>query len=244
MIIIKIHKKNIVFSSVFLVILSILTVEVFTNVIYNFLDKDAYKITYPVIWEPLIQNISVGLFCSVLLLLLTSIMGYNVEKKQSRRNIYCNSKHLFVEFDIIALFFDFNSLINKSDSEIIQEIETNKELFEKNSSWLQFYSTNWLTDNINYVPFSKKSSEYKTLHDLQKEIAKISLGVDGMKMLYLNNSSKIPSFEHFDIEPFDKEKVEKQVIQMLKEGSIDMNIHKCLTELEKKIKIIRYREKN
>lgn len=224
----KIHKQTVIISSILLVFLALITTELHIHAIYQLIGG----FTYPVAWESLLQNMSIGLTASIIILLMTSILGYCIEKRKAKITVYRNSVYLYVESDLIGVLFNFNALLRKKDTEIVSEIENNGELFEKVENWMSFYQITWMPDNSLYTPFFKQSFEYKTIFKLQQEIAKISIAMDGMKLLYLNKRSKIKGF--------DKDGTKEKTLTILRDGSIDNNIHSLLDELEQKLLIVRY----
>lgn len=129
------------------------------------------------------NNIILGVFTGAVATFIISITGYNIEKRRVIANIWNNCRKLNRDFYLLML--DYKELVNLEEVELISMI-AQPDFNQKVREWENYYSSSFVTINMELDYIFKCSSKHKLVKNLQEDIARLSLVVDDFMNIYVN----------------------------------------------------------
>jgi len=125
-----------------------------------------------------------GIFTGSLVSLIVASVGYSIEKRRLVADIWNSSRKLVIDFKLLLLDnIDFDHLTKDSLLDTIKQSEFNHKVRE----WKTYHSSPYSLNIMDLDFISNRSKIAQLMMDLQKNIAHLSLVVDGFMNAFLND---------------------------------------------------------
>lgn len=175
--------------------------------IINLIDKYKEKII------DFIFNLSLGVFCSSLTIIITYTGAYMIERKK------LIGKLLYYINRYICVIIDLADLLIKSDNPI-SEIKNSKKVYEVVCKLNSIYEK-MLLDDVDFRPFLRKNDLNLKIYELIISFARINASIQFFNTIYNINNNLIVENETRGNEQYSDENLKKHIDVILQNDNDD-----------------------